>query len=243
MSETSVNKKKSDRFWIEKRDLDFPFYNDESFGKKENLILLSGIVLFTVWTVLSQYVTLPRAVRVIGFFVIPTIPYLIVAKWSFSPIVKKFRLYDIVLIVGGAFLEFFGSLVMASFLIKIGFISAGSVKPNPAVGVEHDFLFFIGLIIQLFGEEMVKLIVFFLVMNVLYKKTQKRKFSAFIAILVSSIFFGLLHYWTYENLILCIMVQGLTSAMISFYLYVRSKNILVTFGAHFLLDLLAIMGS
>ena len=50
------------------------------------------------------------------------------------------------------------------------------------------------------------------------------------------------HYNTYGNLLQVLCVQGVGGALM-LYLYLRTKNIMVPYLAHMLLDVIAILGS
>ena len=234
---------KSDRFWIEKRDVDFPFYNDDNFTRRDLLILTSGVVLFCIWAVISSMQIFPSTINRIMYFLVITVPFLIVAKGKIGLIVKRPRLYDIVLIVLGTFAMFFISTMMIVLLVKIGVIDPNNIKSNPVVSVEHDTLFFIGFFIQLIGEEMLKIVSFLVVLIAFYKRYGNRKAGIILGMFVSSLLFGLLHYGAYGNLLQVIFTQGLGAGMIGIYQYVRTKNIMVSYVSHVLLDLIALAAS
>ena len=231
---------KSDRFWLEKRDLDFPFYNDDNFTRRDFLVLLAGVVLFCIWTMISAAQLFPAIVKMILYFLVITVPFLIAAKGNIKTIIKRPRLYDIVLISIGSFAMFISSIVLALFLVKIGVIVPESAQGNPVVTMEHNTLFYIGLFIQLFGEEMFKISCFLVVLTFIYRRYGKRKTGIILGMFISSILFGILHYSAYGNLLQVILVQGLGAGMIGIYQYLRTKNILVSYASHVLLDLFAL---
>ena len=231
------------RFFVERRDPDFPFYDEEeNFGKREILILSTGILLFVFWT-LQKFIKVPDIVRSLVYFFLALLPFLIVSKGKMSALIKKPRFYDIVLVIGGGTVLFIASLMVAIRLGSIGIVDLETISANPATQMEHDTLFMIGFLFQIFGEEMFKIDVFLVVLTLMYRSTGKRRLSVLVGMLVSSIIFGALHYNAYGNLLFVICVQGLTSGMIAMYLYLRTKNIMVPYFAHLLLDIIALLSA
>ena len=232
---------KSERFWVEKRDVDFPFYRDENCGKREILLLALGFLLAAVWTFVPRN-GVPTMVSRCLYFLLPTVPFLIAARGKLGLLVKRFRFYDLVLILVGGFLCFLVSLYMAVLLIQLGVLSADNITGNPAANAEHDGMFFLGMLIQLFGEEMLKIDAFLAILMLIYRRRGKRKLGIIVGMVVSALLFGLLHYQVYGNLLHVLLVQG-TSGLVFLYLYLRTKNVFVPFWAHVLDDCIALLGS
>ena len=230
--------KQSKFFKVERKGLDFPFYNDENFGVREEIILAIGVALFVVWTLLPSGLV-PRLVRRVVYLLATLIPYLIVAKRKLKPIVKRLRAYDFVLIIGFVVLNLFLLLQAGGLLVNAGLMDAGSVTANRVIDETKDAVFAIGFVIQILGEEMFKLTLTLLVLTVLYRKTGKRKLSIIVAILINAVAFGLLHYGTYGSLIWVLVAQGTSGVLLS-YLYLRTKNVLVPFLNHLLYDTVGI---
>lgn len=234
---------KTERFWVEKRDLDFPFYNDEKTGRRELIILAIGFILMAVFAFIPKdSQSFPVMASRILYFLIPTVPFMIAAKGKISLIVKRFRPYDPVLIIAGLMGSFFGSMAIAYMLMKAGLISLDMIRANPAVNMKHDTAFVIGMLIQIFGEEMLKIDAFLVVLTLIYKHSGKRKTGIIIGMLFASLLFGAMHYQAYGNWFMILFVQGF-SGLVFMYLYLRTKNVFVPFWAHVLLDTIALLGS
>lgn len=97
--------------------------------------------------------------------------------------------------------------------------------------------FYVGTFIQLFGEELFSLIPFLAVLYFAYSKAGlSRTASVLIAWVVTAIWFGAAHLPTYDwNVLQCFLVIGLARIVLTLA-YIRTKNILVAFGAHLLID-------
>ncbi|GAA0092654.1 CPBP family intramembrane metalloprotease [Paraclostridium bifermentans] len=114
-----------------------------------------------------------------------------------------------------------------------------NLHSNP--GSEHIVKTLISLPFVLLFEEVISIFVLLVVSNFTYKKTDNLKLANTIGIILSSIFFGLLHYSTYfsgnvmHTLIHIIFVQGL--ARIFFNLAaLKSNSIIVPWIVHVVFD-------
>ncbi len=231
-----VATEKSDRFWIEKRPLDFPFYNDPDAGKRELGLLALGaglaILLCFMPPVGEAHL---RFLRSISYFLLPFVPMCIALKGHLGGIYKRLVPYDLVIIIVGVIVTFFLSLSLAVLGSVIGIIDPATVKANPAVYADHNLVFWISVIVQIMGEELIKFSIFLFTLTLMYKKTGRRKLGIIVATIVTCVIFGVMHLTAYGNLGQVILVQG-GSATVSVYQYIRTKNILVTYATHFLFD-------
>ena len=232
---------KSERFWVEKRDADFPIYRDESCGMRENVLLALGFLLTALYTLVPRG-SVPFWLSRCMYFLLPTVPFLIAAKGKIRLLVKRFRFYDPVLILIGTALCFFAGAFMAVLLINSGLINADTMTANPAVGMNHDGSFFLGMLVQIFGEEMLKIDAFLAILMLIDRRWGKRKAGIIVGMVISALLFGLLHYRTYGNLLQVLCVQG-SAGLVLLYLYLRTKNVFVPFWAHVLSDCVALLGS
>ena len=235
-------KKKSDRFWVEKRDVDFPLYNDDSFGTKGMIALMVGLILIGVWAFAPMNFDVPRLVRSLGFFLMATVPFLIASNGRFGLLFKRPRIYDFFLVIIGAVALFFVSAWMIILLMNVGAINPSNVRPNPIVNEKHDTVFAIAFIFQIFGEELLKIDAFIIVLTWIYRRYNRRKLGIILGIAVAALYFGILHYTAYGNLAQVIFVQG-TAGALMLYMYLRTKNIMVPYLAHLLMDVIAMVGS
>lgn len=117
------------------------------------------------------------------------------------------------------------------------------VTPNAATAqlgnmdMAGRIAFFAKTIPQLFGEEVVTLLPFLVLLQVLSSRFGVGRKGAIIgAWLISSVLFGLIHLPTYDwNLIQCIAVIG-SARMVLTLPWILTKNIWVSTGAHIVND-------
>lgn len=131
--------------------------------------------------------------------------------------------------------------LIASFIsgILLTVVFKLNLHSNP--GSEHIVQTLISLPFVLLFEEVISIFVLLVVSNFTYKKTDNLKLANAIGIVLSSVFFGLLHYSTYFNgnvmhtLIHILCVQGL--ARIFFNLAaLKSNSIIVPWIVHVVFD-------
>lgn len=158
-------------------------------------------------------------------------------KKLFRPLYKK----DILTIIIFAVL----SMIVSSTLSGLVGVFSGEVNANPTVvsqgGTDAlpQFLWSRFLtIIQLFGEEFIALIPFLACLTFFYRRNPyNRKRAVWLALIISSIIFGLLHLPTYQwDFTQCIIVIGLRRIVDSLS-YIKTKNLLVTYIVHVVYDL------
>lgn len=149
----------------------------------------------------------------------------------FSKPIKPFKNITVWYIV--SLISSFISGVLLTTVFKL------SLHGNP--GSEHIVQTLISLPFVLLFEEVISIFVLLVVSNFTYKKTDNLKLANTIGIVLSSIFFGLLHYSTYFNgnvmntLIHILFVQGL--ARIFFNLAaLKSNSIIVPWIVHVVFD-------
>ena len=91
--------------------------------------------------------------------------------------------------------------------------------------------------VQLFGEELFKTNMLLGCFLLLFRKTGNRKSAVVVATFVTLIVFGLAHYAAYGSLVQILLIQGLGS-IICLFAYLKTKNMLVTYVAHLIIDLI-----
>jgi hypothetical protein len=104
--------------------------------------------------------------------------------------------------------------------------------------------FFIKTIPQLFGEEVITLLPFLAVMQLLSKSLRLGRKAAIVgAWLATALLFGLIHLPTYGwNVVQCIVIIGSARLMLTLP-WIMTKNMWVSTGAHIVNDwLLFLMG-
>lgn len=107
---------------------------------------------------------------------------------------------------------------------------------TPLLGETIDAGRIVLLLVQLFGEELFKTNMLLGILLLLFRRSGNRKSAVVIATFVTLLVFGLVHYAAYGSLLQILLVQGLGS-IICVFAYLKTKNILTSYAAHLLLDL------
>ena len=213
-------------------DPDYPFYNDNPTIKPWGILILAAAVIYLSLSIFLE-IEYPWYWGAILFCLIPLAAFLIVAKGKMSLIVKKFKAMDFVRILVTLILQYV-------FVLGIGIARTMLFKTQPTANAVLDADMnstFWGLIlIQLFGEELYKLLIFLVVMILLYKATKKRTLSIVLSTLITLLCFALVHATAYDfNWTQILINQGL-GTFFCMYNYLKSKNILTSYIQHVLLD-------
>lgn len=227
-----------EKFKFERKGLDFPFYNSNPhLTNSKWIILVVGFIITVLLSLIPKNI-IPQYVFEFLYFLIPFLTFLYVANGKLGLIVKKFKKSDIWLILGTLILYFIYAMIIGFLLRSIGI----EASANPALHNLDSILFWIGFPFQIFGEELIQLIPFLIVLFLVYKFTENRKMGVIIATLASVIVFGLMHYNAYGNIISIILIQGIGS-IIMFFAYLKSKNILTAYIVHLAIDALIFIGA
>ncbi|RAP51781.1 MAG: hypothetical protein BZ138_04385 [Methanosphaera sp. rholeuAM270] len=226
----------SDFFKFEDGKMDFPFYNGKPYLSTNSwIILLASIILFIL--LLNFPINfIPENLHGFIYFFVMLIPFIIATHGQLGTIFKKPKLKDIKTIIICLVLGFLLSMLFVKCLNLLGIPTVD----NPITSVNHDLLFYITLLVQLMGEELLKIVALLILMFVTYKYTENRKTSLCIAFFITLCLFGLLHTRTYGgNVLHALFVIGFGS-FFDVYAYVKTKNILVSYAVHVLTDLLGL---
>lgn len=220
-----------DFFNFERENLDFPFYKDNpklNIGKWILLIISAIIPLILVFL---PNIGIGRAEGLL-YFAIPFLFFGIVSSWKYDLICKKFQRNDFKLIIVLIILEFIFAVAVALTLQDIFNVHAQS---NPVFGEFNSLLFWIVFPFQIFGEELLKIIPFLILLTIFYKISNNRKMSIVISTALVLIMFGLIHLPAYKNLLSVLLLQGLGSVFTMFG-YLKTKNIFVSYLIHVTYD-------
>lgn len=220
---------------FEREGFDFPFYKD-NISNDRWLALILGFLIPTI----LLFVKLPISGLVfqILMFVVPTLAFVYASKGDFSLILKKPMKKDILLII---------CLVILEFAYTILIVTIGNSLFGQDIFVTHSAVMsftsvqIIAVFFQLFGEELIKFMVFIILFAVLMKYSDNRKVSIVVATVLMIIYFGLIHYNAYSGRIVQILLmQGLGSIFIVFA-YLKTKNIFVSYMCHVIIDFIPII--
>lgn len=213
-------------------DPDFPFYNENPKIETWRILVFAAAVIYLSLSIFLEF-EYPGYLGPIVFCVIPLAAFLVGARGKMSLIVKKFKAMDFVRIFVTLFLQYV-------FVFAIGIIRnlVFHVPPtaNAVMDADMDATFWILILIQLFGEELFKLLIFLVFLIVIYKLTSKRTLSVVAATVVTLLCFALVHATAYEfNWTQILINQGIAT-FFCMYNYLKSKNIMTSYIQHVILD-------
>ena len=222
-------------FKWERPGIDFPFYDDDSVPAWHGWLLLGVSLFVAVALNVSVFLPVDRSVfKIIVVFLIPLVTLLYVAHGNIGTVIKKPRLGDIPLIIVVVVLDMLYSFAMGALL---QFALGIQTQANAAFGEAMDAGFFALLFVQLFGEELFKTNMLLGCLLLLFRRSGNRKSAVVIATFVTLLVFGLAHYAAYGSLLQILLIQGLGS-IICLFAYLKTKNMLVTYAAHLIIDLI-----
>ncbi|QYK08560.1 CPBP family intramembrane glutamic endopeptidase [Shewanella mangrovisoli] len=222
---------------------DFPFYNGKpiSLTAGQWALLVLGTILGFITLVIPYPFGQYPGRDWVNAFLFPGIPlcmfYFIVGKhWRL--IFDKLDLKA----VRWMFLIAILNIVITVVIGKIVVDTVGATA-NPAFELlRHQEIweklqFFLRTIPQLFGEELITVFPFLALMWLLHTHFGvQRKTAIIIAWIGSAILFGMAHLPTYQwNWVQCLIVIG-TARIVLLLAYLKTKNILVSTGAHIIND-------
>ena len=220
-------------FKWERPGIDFPFYDDDSVPAWHGWLLLGVSLFVAVALNVSVFLPVDRSVfKIIVVFLIPLVTLLFVARGNIGTIIKKPRLGDILLILIVTVLSMVYSLAAGALS---GFIVGAPTHGNPLMGETIDAGRIALVFVQLFGEELFKTNMMLGILLLLFRRSGNRKSAIVIATLVTALVFGLAHYAAYGSLLQILLIPGLGS-IICLFAYLKTKNMLVTYVAHLIID-------
>ena len=221
-------------FKWERPEIDFPFYDDDSVPAWHGWLLLGVSLFVAVALNVSTFLPVDRSIfKIIVVFLIPLVTLLFVAHGDIGTVIKKPRLGDIPLILIVVVLDVVYSLAVGGLLVALGI----QTHANAVFGETMDVGFFALVFVQLFGEELFKTNMLLGILLLLFRRSGNRKSAVVIATFVTLLVFGLAHYAAYGSLVQILLIQGLGS-IICLFAYLKTKNMLVTYVAHLLIDLI-----
>ncbi|MGO4807736.1 CPBP family intramembrane glutamic endopeptidase [Arthrobacter sp. 2MCAF15] len=227
---------------IERADgRDFPYYDGEPVdvaGWKWGLIVLACVVGFSALIFYPATNDLQSLVPRILFPAIPLTVFIGFTGRYWKALFNRLTGVDYLNMVVFWLLNLVvtsgvGLIVMALFGANANPATNGLIDGGPLQIVA----FYAGTGIQLFGEEIFTILPFLAVMYLLFTKAKlSRKTSVILAWLITAAWFGAAHLPTYGwNFAQAFLVIGAARLVLTLA-YMRTKNILVSTGAHVLND-------
>ncbi|SMQ68391.1 type II CAAX endopeptidase family protein [Agreia sp. VKM Ac-1783] len=241
---TTTTHNRNDRFgrFLERRDdRDFPYYNGQPVEIptwKWVLIILACVVGFVALTTIpaanNVELLLPRSL----FTAIMLIAFILLAGRHWTAIFRKPTGGDWVAMLVYGLVTFVVSFILGALVRAIFGATANTAADGLASGGAPEIItFYVGTAIQLLGEELFSILPFLALMYFFYTKAKlSRKTSIIIAWLVIGVYFGAAHLPTYDwNVIQALVGIGVARLLLTLA-FIRTKNILVSTGAHILND-------
>lgn len=231
--------KKTDFFRFEKKDDDFPFYNDDklAFTPLQSIFLMvvsiGSIIIF-----INQSNLIPSFLNPFINIIFPLGALMLVVKSNWKKLFRKVYFKDILLVIGVLILNIIVSGLVGALAMKFfGAVTNPAVHSIQNASTSDNILFFLKIIPMLFGEELITFIPFLVILQ-FSKRTLNlsRKQSVIIAWVASAIIFGAVHLSTYNwNFVQAIVFIGIARLILTFP-YIKTKNILISFFVHVLND-------
>lgn len=225
--------------WLEDPAKDFPFYNGAPTSISSGQWLLVLAMLVAGFLVLALPIRWPNEMlaQFAPAVLMPLLPLLAlayVAPRHWRAIFGSVGARQVSLMIGFALLNIIVSMSVGAIVFTMT-----AVTPNATVAQLGDLdtagriAFFAKTIPQLFGEEVITILPFLALMQLLWKGLGTGRKTAIVgAWLASSAMFGLVHLPTYDwNLIQCLVVIG-SARMVLTLPWIMTKNIWVSTGAH-----------
>lgn len=238
----STSNERFGRLIEEQDNIDFPYYNGRPITVETWKWVVAWVGTFLGFLALSFYPAhndIESIIPRILFMAIPLIIFAYLTKPYWKALFKKPRKIDFFYMFLFAGLNTVITPILAVALLMIGVTESANAAGDDLAGASALELaaFYVGTGIQLLGEEILVIIPFLAVLSTLHLKFGvSRKKAILWAWLVSALWFGAIHFPTYNwNVIQALVVIG--GARIALTLaFIRTKNLWVSTGAHILND-------
>lgn len=222
---------------------DFPFYDGEPVevaSWRWVVVVLSCVAGFVCLTMLPVSGEGGLLLARCSFVAVPAAVFVALTGGFWRSIFRPVHGRDLVAMVGFWLLNLAVSIVVAYAASggDIGHFTKNSATDGLAdAGAGALALFYLGTFIQLFGEELFTVLPFLAVLYWCHAKARLgRRTSVVLAWLVTAVWFGAAHLQTYGwDVVQALVVIG-SARLVLTLAFVRTKNILVSFGAHLLND-------
>ncbi|EPH99509.1 CAAX amino terminal protease family protein [Enterococcus faecalis 13-SD-W-01] len=155
------------------------------------------------------------------------------AKDNWKLLFKKLTWKDAKIIVVFTILAWVAAIANALL-----FGSSVTSTANPALTHDVSTFFIHGFesIFQLMGEELIAIVPFLALVSLGKFLKLNNTWTTVIAVVLSSIIFGMAHTWTYGGVVQGIINTSLTRVVLT-NAYVRTKNIWVSYIIHYIFDM------
>lgn len=214
---------------------DFPLYN--TMDNKDIAVLI--LCCLMVFAVVSLRFHISGNLKSVLIFLIPFCGFLYVCRGKLNLIVKRLHKFDLGYILLYVLLYYFFAFAAGFLLLHLGF----QLKPNAILSVNKDAVFWVMFLIQVFGEELFKLSMFFIALSLLYKHASKiDNYIIAISALITSLLFAAAHLFAYSSILQPLMILGIGN-LVLILAYIQSKNILIPYASHIIVDFIPLMAT
>ena len=214
---------------------DFPLYN--TMDNKDIAVLI--LCCLMVFAVVSLRFHISGNLKSVLIFLIPFCGFLYVCRGKLNLIVKRLHKFDLGYILLYVLLYYFFAFAAGFLLLHLGF----QLKPNAILSVNKDAVFWVMFLIQVFGEELFKLSMFFIALSLLYKHASKiDNYIIAISALITSFLFAAAHLFAYSSILQPLMILGIGN-LVLILAYIQSKNILIPYASHLIIDFIPLMAT
>ncbi|MBD8042641.1 CPBP family intramembrane metalloprotease [Arthrobacter sp. Sa2BUA2] len=227
---------------IERADgRDFPYYDGEPTdvaGWKWGVIILACVAGFATLLFFPAANGIQSLIPRILFPAIPLAVFIGFTGRYWTSVFKKLTGVDYLTMVIFWLLNLAVSAAVGLIVMAVFGANANPATDNVLEGGPAEVAaFYVGTGIQLFGEEVFTILPFLAIMYLLFTKAKlSRNTSVIVAWLVTAHWFGAAHLPTYGwNFAQAFVVIGAARLVLTLA-YIRTKNILVSTGAHVLND-------
>ncbi len=212
--------------------VDFPFYND--IPKLSTTVWPILAILVFLFAVQAYTHAIPQPYSYVYFFVIMVVPALYICKGNYGLFFKKLRRRDLKTIILCFLASLIFPMIMGGLLRAFGY----PVAADSSVATTFSVVFVLANFVQLIGEEFFKVFLLLIIMYLVYKFTNNRNLAIRLGIIFTLIAFGFIHMGAYGRLLQVLLIQGLGS-IFDLYAYMKTKNVLVSYIIHLLIDFTA----
>ena len=209
---------------------DIPIYN--TMDNRDIAVLALSFIL--VFAVVSMRSLISGNLKSVFIFLFPFCGILYVCRGKLNLIVKRLHKIDLVYIFVYVVFYYMLSMGAGAVLYYLGF----PLNPNAVLNMDKDAVF-----VQILGEELFKLSIFITALSLLYKYASKiDNCMIAISMILTSVLFGAIHMFAYSSLLQPLLILGLGNLVLIFA-YVQSKNILIPYVSHLIVDLIPLMAT
>ena len=221
-----------ERFEFLKDGVDFPFYNGKPERSLAEILIMPVAVILMVSLMFIPVMT--AQYFPILFFLISAVAVFLLCKGDYGLFFKMPKLRDLLTIILCFLGYYIYVMAMTVILSRLGYAMSANVVLT-SYKAPSMFLV-VSDILQLFGEEFLKIFILLFVMYVVYRLTRKRGPALYVGIIATLFIFGIIHSGAYSGKIVQILlIQGLGS-IFALYPYLKTKNMINSYILHLLVD-------